>query len=208
MGGFMNRLVKSARWAEPHPIITDTPPVSAHRPFNQQGCARERVDASVVVKPLGVAGTPARRLILLFALLCGTQRAGAQRDPKEEQRSLWDGSHVRPNAHARLLLQLDNLSGYSADPTPRSMADAVRRTLRTGVAWYSVWSRHMPNKMRARRRARATMATFLPRRWVIAWAHARNPVVLASDDRLMRQAAWISSDCTYGCALRRIRPRC
>ena len=31
----------------------------------------------------------------------------------EEQRSLWDGSQQRPNAHARLLLQLDDLSGYA-----------------------------------------------------------------------------------------------
>jgi len=37
--------------------------------------------------------------------------AGAREDPKEEQRPLEDGSHVRPDINARLLLQLDDLTG-------------------------------------------------------------------------------------------------
>ena len=56
------------------------------------------------------------------------------KDPKEEQRSLWDGSHVRPNAHARLLLQLDDLTGYTdgaggwlGDPSIARRVGALRR---------------------------------------------------------------------------------
>jgi hypothetical protein len=58
----------------------DTPPVSAHSPFNQQGvCARTGCQSDSVVKRSVTSRlTPARSLILLFALVCGSQRAGAQ----------------------------------------------------------------------------------------------------------------------------------
>jgi len=42
--------------------------------------------------------------------LSGTAGAGAREDPKEEQRPLENGSHVRPDISARLLLQLDDLT--------------------------------------------------------------------------------------------------
>jgi hypothetical protein len=52
---------------------------------------------------------------LLFALIVAPQGAGARDNPKEEHRPLSDGSHVRPEWHARLLLQLDDLTTLSCD---------------------------------------------------------------------------------------------
>ena len=77
---FMNRLVKSARWSWPRLTNKDRSPVSARSPFNQQGvCARTGPHFYRIVKrSVSSRLLPARSLILLFALLCGTQRAGAQ----------------------------------------------------------------------------------------------------------------------------------
>jgi len=69
---------------------------------------------------------PARCFILLFALASGTARTGAPEDSMEEQRHLEDGSQVRPNVQARLLLQLDDLSGSLRDASLRGLA-VVRR---------------------------------------------------------------------------------
>ena len=60
----------------------------------------------------------------------------------------------------------------------------------------------MAKSIRARRRAKATMAIFFPRRRAIASAHVRSAAVCGSFTREMRQAACTSRDCTYGCALR------
>ena len=53
---------------------------------------------------------------------------------EREQRSLWDGSQERPNAHARLLLQLDDLPGYTTAAAPSTIARAVPLITRTRLA--------------------------------------------------------------------------
>jgi hypothetical protein len=48
--------------------------------------------------------------MLLFALVYLARHVpSAREDPKEEQRPVEDGSQVRPDINARLLLQLDDL---------------------------------------------------------------------------------------------------
>ena len=71
----------------------------------------------------------------------------------------------------------------------------------------SVSSRHIAKRIRARRRARATTATLLPRRSPIAWVHRRNPSVSGRRERQTRHAACTSSAWTLGWALRSTRPR-
>ena len=46
-----------------------------------------------------------------------------------------DGSQQRPNAHARLLLQLDDLSGYMTVAVASTIVDAVPLITRMRLAW-------------------------------------------------------------------------
>lgn len=72
------------------------------RPLNQPGSVRAHGFASsIVVKRMASPDVREVRHPFMRALR-GTARAGAQYDPKEESRSLRDGSYARPNVHSAL----------------------------------------------------------------------------------------------------------
>ena len=87
-----------------------------------RGCARDRVNhphasSSSVVWPRRRSSEVTHTFIRAHP---GTSGAGARDEPKEEQGPLSDGSHVRPELHARLLLQLDDLTTYTGAATDRA----------------------------------------------------------------------------------------
>jgi len=94
----MNRPVKLPTWSKQIPLQDDRPPVSAHGPLNQPGGARERVQFVTVIKHIASPESSARSLTLLYALFLARHVPAHDKDPKEEQRPLWDGSQQRPSA--------------------------------------------------------------------------------------------------------------
>src|SRR5262249_46563482 len=113
----MKRLVKLPTIVERADVLFGTRPVSARSPLNHRRDARANGSKIRTHRQaLILAGLTARGPPPLFALSSGTTGAGAGEDPEEEQRPLEDGSHVRPNINARLLLQLDDLVDHTAAP--------------------------------------------------------------------------------------------
>ena len=94
---------------------------------------------------------------------------------------------------SRSLLQLDDVANRrrtSARGAHRYVVSPETDLLRiVGMS-----SRQSAYRIRLSRRASATIAIFLPRRFATARAHARNGAAFGSTDRNTRHAAWTSSD--------------
>ena len=136
---FMKRLVKLPTQLERANAFRSTPPVSARSPSTSQG-VRARTSHNRTVSPSTflLADGVSEATHPFIRAHRGTSGTGAREDPKEEQRPLEDGSHVRPDISARLLLQLDDLSETYADAPAASTvstASSVVRLVRTRDGW-------------------------------------------------------------------------
>ena len=133
-----------------------------------------------------------------FTLLCAFQfrHARCRRNLRCEGggRTLCCGSHLRSGSKHRV---------HSSSLTTSPIGGGLQLAARTGTSCRRkriccgssvVSSRQSAYRIRLSRRASATIAIFLPRRFATARAHARNGAAFGSTDRNTGHAAWTSSD--------------
>jgi hypothetical protein len=198
---FYEAAVKLPRSVAADSVIADRPPVSAHGPQPARGCARDRVrllphrQATDLRGPShfyarSVCTTSRRRTIRSdggVAHSTGRLSIAATCSHRADASSLTTATDYDTTADGTLA---DGAASSSIAAPPRARVGRVR------TASYGTPSRHIANKMRARRRAKATTAILFPRRCAMPCAQRRRSAVRGSFDSHTRQAAWTSKDWT------------
>ena len=166
--------------------------MSAHSPLTQPEGWRARTGhtvVSLVVKRLPHLAEDERGGSPFYARSGRHVRAGRTRRIRRRSRAVYGtalrSGHLSERADSSSLTTSHSLARsrpasshrhHSRRPTSAATTESVRGHTRTS-------SRHMAKSIRARRRAKATMAIFFPRRRAIASAHVRSAAVRGSFNR-------------------------